>query len=196
MVEVGSNGVGGQGAVAHDEVIGLLLGDGGDGLVGDIFIKASCQEAVGDVEDLLAGDGGFFDFAGEQHTQIQHHLEQQILGGAVFLDVVGQGIEHRDFVVGGGVVHILHVGAVQLQHTEAGVQTLSGEGTFVLDLPASPADTLLADFTDVFLASFVCFRLTIGFFGQLDHDELAIATILCVQLHNSVSSGCRTREKV
>ena len=121
MVEVGGDGVGGQGAVAHDEVVGLLLGDGGDGLVGDVFIEAGHQEAIRHIKDLLAGDGGFFNLAGEQHAQIQHHLEQQILGSAVFLDVVCQGIEHGDFVVSGGVVDILHVGAVQLQNPEAGV---------------------------------------------------------------------------
>ena len=65
LVEVGGDGVGGQGAVAHDEVVGLLLGDGGDGLVGDVFIEAGHQEAIRHIKDLLAGDGGFFDLAGE-----------------------------------------------------------------------------------------------------------------------------------
>ena len=40
LIKVRCHAVRSQGAVAHDEVIGLLLGDGGDGFVGDIFIEA------------------------------------------------------------------------------------------------------------------------------------------------------------
>lgn len=39
QVEVGGDGVGGEETAAHDEVVGPLLGDGGDGLVGDVSSK-------------------------------------------------------------------------------------------------------------------------------------------------------------
>ena len=63
MVEVGGGGVGGERAVAHDEVDRLLFGDGGDDFLVYVVVKARDQEAVGDVEHLFAGYFGFLDFA-------------------------------------------------------------------------------------------------------------------------------------
>ena len=76
MVEVGGDGVVFHGAVAHDEVGGLELGDSGDGLVADVLVKAGDQEVVRYVKDLFAGDRALFDLAAEKHAEVEHHLEE------------------------------------------------------------------------------------------------------------------------
>ena len=71
MVEVGGDAVVGEGAVAHDKVVGLLLGNGSDGFLGDIGIEAGNQEIIGHIEYLFARNLRLLDFAGKQDAQIQ-----------------------------------------------------------------------------------------------------------------------------
>ena len=124
LVEVGGDGVVFHGAVAHDEVGGPELGDSGDGLVADILVKAGDQEVVRYVKDLLAGDGALFDLAAKEHAEVKHHLEEQILGGAILFDIALELIENRHLDVVGIVVYVLHIGRIELQNTKTGIKIL------------------------------------------------------------------------
>ena len=94
LIEVGCHAVVCHRAVTHHEVIGLLLGNGFDGFLGHLAVETGNQIVVLHIELLLAGNGGFLDFAGEQHAQIQHHLEQQILRCSVLFDVMLKTCKH------------------------------------------------------------------------------------------------------
>ena len=161
------------------------------------MVKAGQQKALCHVEHLFAGNFHGFNGAGKQHTQIQHHLEQQIFRGSVRFYVIHQR-EHillADFFR--RVVHRLHVAFVQTQAAEADVQISRSRQTGILfNFPARTADTLLADFADVLVACLVGFALLVRLFRQLHHDKLAVFTIFSVQFHHSMGSRCGTREEV
>lgn len=65
MFEVVGDVVGGEGAVAHDEVVRLEFCDFGDGGLVDLFVEASDEFLVVHEEDFLAVDFAFLDFARE-----------------------------------------------------------------------------------------------------------------------------------
>ena len=65
-----------------------------------------------------------------------------------------------------------------------------------MNLLCGATNAFLADFTNILITGFVCFALFVGLFRKLYHDELAMATILCVQLHDSVGSSGGTGEEV
>lgn len=65
MFEVVGDVVGGEGAVAHDEVVGFEFCDFGDGGFVDVFVEAGDEFLVVYEEDFLAVDFAFLDFAGE-----------------------------------------------------------------------------------------------------------------------------------
>lgn len=65
LFEVVGDVVGGEGAVAHDEVVRLEFCDFGDGGFVDFFVEAGDEFLVVYEEDFLAVDFAFFDFAGE-----------------------------------------------------------------------------------------------------------------------------------
>ena len=196
LVEVSGDAVVGHAAVAEDGVEGLLLGDGGDGFGGDAGVEAGQQEAVGDVEHLLAADDRLGDGAGQLHAQVEHYLEQQVFRCAVGLDVVrsdGQQILRHG---GGVIVHVLHVGGIQTEDAETDVQTLSSQTSLVLDLAPGATDALFADFADVEIARLVGFAGFVCFFRQLYHDELAVPAVFGVELHNSVGRGGRAGKEI
>ena len=60
----------------------------------------------------------------------------------------------------------------------------------------STTDTLLANFGNGFVSSFVCFRFFSSFLGKLNHNKLPLATIFCIKLHNCVCSSGRTRKEI
>src|SRR5699024_8420215 len=96
----------------------------------------------------------------------------------------------------GGIVDVLHVAVVQLEDAEANVEVLGGQWVFFLDFIPSAADTLLADFTDGFVACFVGFALFIARLRKLHHNEFSMAAILSVELHDSVCCGGGSGKKV
>lgn len=86
------------------------------------MVEAGQQEPICHIEHLFACDFFYLNGAGQQYAQIQHHLEQQVLRGTVFLHVVHQReqILLTDFIR--RVVDVFHIAAVQLQAAETGVQ--------------------------------------------------------------------------
>ena len=58
------------------------------------------------------------------------------------------------------------------------------------------ADAFLADFGDGLVACFVGFAFFVADFGQLHHDELALAAIFGVELHDGVGGGGGAGEEV
>ena len=154
------------------------------------MVKARHQEALCHVEYLFACDFFYLNGAGQQHTQIQHHLEQQIFRSTVRFYVIHQReqILLADFIR--RIVHRLHVAVIQTQAAETGVQiSRSSQAGIFLDFTASTADALFADFANVLIASLVRFALFVRLFRQLHHNELAVSAIFSVQLHNGVG-GC------
>ena len=67
---------------------------------------------------------------------------------------------------------------------------------FLLDFLACAANTFLTDLADCFVASLTCFALFVGYFGELYHYELALATILGVELHDGMSGSSTAAEEV
>ena len=90
LFKVGGYAVIGKAAVSQDGVSRLFLGDGFDHFIGYIFIKTGDQEVIGNFENFFAGNLALFNFAGKRYTQLQHHLEKQILRGTVRFDVADQ----------------------------------------------------------------------------------------------------------
>ena len=85
------------------------------------MVKAGQQEAVCHIEHLFARNFFHFDRAGQQHAQIEHHLEQQVLRCAVFFHVIHQReqILLTDFIR--CIVNGLHIAFVQTQASEANI---------------------------------------------------------------------------
>lgn len=69
-------------------------------------------------------------------------------------------------------------------------------GFFLNNFLPCATDTLLADVADCFVPSFVGFALFVTGFGQLHHDELAVAAILGVELHDGVGGGGGAGEEI
>lgn len=55
---------------------------------------------------------------------------------------------------------------------------------------------LFTDFADVFVACFVGFTRFVALFRKLHHDELTVAIVLGVKLHNGVGGGGRAGEEI
>ena len=134
LIEVDCHAVACQRAVTHDEVVGLLLGNGFDGFLGHVAVEAGDQIIVRHIEHFLAGDGGLLDFAGKQHAQIQHHLEQQILRRSVLFDVILKAGEQAGFIRSGIVVDLFHIGGVALEDAEAGVREVLSRGLLTTEI--------------------------------------------------------------
>ena len=82
---------------------------------------------------------------GKRQPPLQQTAEQQIQVGAVGLDITLQQGKHILTVLPGGVIHVGHVGIVQLEHTEATIKGLAG--VFGGDFLCGTADALFADLT-------------------------------------------------
>lgn len=122
LFEVVGDVVGGEGAVAHDEVVRLEFCDFGDGGFVDVFIEAGDEFLVVYEEDFLAVDFTFLDFAGKFKVAFEHDLEQQIHRGAVAFDVGIEFVEEALVDVGGFVIHIVHVAFGKFQDTKTAVR--------------------------------------------------------------------------
>ena len=85
------------------------------------MVKARQQEPICHVEHLFARNLFHLNGTGQQHTQIQHHLEQQIFRSAVGFNVIHQ----REQILLSGllrrIVDVFHVAAVQTQAAESNV---------------------------------------------------------------------------
>ena len=194
LLEVVGHVVAGEALVAHHEVVGLLAGYLRDGGLVHVFIEAGQQVAVGYVPHRLAGYLLLLYLGRQWNTKFYHRLEEQVLVCAVGLDVVLKQVSLVE--VRWGVIYVLHVRRVELQHAEAGIKVLGGQRAFLLDLLASTADALLADLADVLVASLVGLALLVRLFWQLHHDELSLATILCIELHHGMGSSGGAGEEV
>ena len=144
LAHVDFGGAVGKAAVPEHRPEGLTLGDLLDHPIGDILIKAGDQVAV-----VVGVDGASLDFLGGiRHGQgqapLQQAAEQQVQVSSVGLDVAHHLIKHTLVVFPGRVVHIGHVGVVQLEDTEAAVKGFAGVvgGDFL----GGPADTLFTNF--------------------------------------------------
>ena len=60
---------------------------------------------------------------------------------------------------------------------------------FFLYLFTGAANTLFADFADIFIARLVRLALFVALFGELHHDKFTIAAVFCIELHNRVRSS-------
>ena len=69
-------------------------------------------------------------------------------------------------------------------------------GVFCFDFFACAANAFFADFGDGFVACFVGFAFFVADFGQLHHDEFALAAVFGVELHNGVGGGGGAGEEV
>lgn len=100
----------GEAAVAEDEVVGMLAGDFGDGGLVHVLVEAGHEVVVGDAPDGLAGDFTFLYLGRKLDAKLNHGLEEQVLVGAVVLDVV---LEEQVLVeLLGRVIDILHVAGI------------------------------------------------------------------------------------
>ena len=88
LLEVIRYVVRGEAAVAEDEVVGMLAGDFGDGGLVHVLVEAGHEVVVGDAPDGLARDFAFLYLGRKLDAQLYHGLEEQVLVGAVVLDVV------------------------------------------------------------------------------------------------------------
>ena len=92
------------------------------------------------------------------------------------------------------VVDLFHVALVHPEDAEADVQV--SVRVLGLDLVPGPADALFADLADVLITGFERLGFFITRFRKLNHDKLALPTVLGVELHDSVGSGGGTREEI
>ncbi len=125
---------------------------------------------------------------------VQQAGVEQVQVGTVLLDVADCLAQHQlgDFF--GVVVDIFHVAFVHAEHAETDVQI--SVRMLGLDLVPGPADALLADLADVFVASLIGLALFVAGLGQLHHDEFAATAVLGVELHDRVGSGGGAGEEV
>ena len=142
------------------------------------MVKARQQEPICHVEHLFARNLFHLNGTGQQYTQIQHHLEQQIFRGSVKFYVIHQR-EHillADFFR--RVVDVFHIAAVQPQtpetHINGGARFRLRLGHLQLSPPcgqyllARTADTLFANFTNRLKSCFKCFTVRITLFFNLN----------------------------
>ena len=95
----------------------MLAGDFGDGGLVHLLVEAGHEVALGDAPDGLARDFALLYLGRKLDAKLYHGLEKQILVGAVVLDVV---LEEQVLVeLLGRIIHILHVGTVEFEYTEA-----------------------------------------------------------------------------
>ena len=110
----------GQAAVAHDEVVGLLAGDFGDGGFVYIGVEAGHEVAIGDAPHGFACQFLLLNLGRKLDAEFYHGLEEQVFLRAIGLDIV---LEEQVLVeLLGRVIDILHVGAVEFQHAEADIE--------------------------------------------------------------------------
>ena len=145
------------------------------------MVKAGQQKALCHIEHLFARNLFHLNGTGQKHTQIQHHLEQQIFRGTVRFYVIHQ----REHILLLGllrrVVDVFHIAAIQTQAAETNIQISRSRQTGILfDFLACTTNTLLADFADVLVACLVGFALFVRLFGQLHHDKFTVSAILSV----------------
>ena len=87
-----------------------MAGDFGDGGLVHILVEAGHEVVVGNAPDGLTGDFALLYFGRQLNTELYHGLEEQVLVGAVGLDVV---LEEQVLVeLLGRVIHILHVAGI------------------------------------------------------------------------------------
>lgn len=198
-----------DGALQADEDV-IPTAQGGDGVVVQFGIEAHQGGfvTVGDAIDAVGGelsDG----FAGvvELETVFQHHLvedvgfvEQRIEGR--FL--VGNVLPEQGDVLLAGFLRVgleLNTGEVALDQAidlEAGLVRLLPLleqallllfGLLLRDAGDDPFVALDGDVGDFLVAGFAGFGFFVGQFGDLDEDELAVAVVFFVQVHDGVARG-------
>lgn len=87
----------------------MLAGDFGDGGLVHVLVEAGHEVVVGHTPDGLAGDFAFLYLGRKLDAELYHGLEEQVLVGAVVLDVV---LEEQVLVeLFGRVIHIQRVPA-------------------------------------------------------------------------------------
>ena len=78
----------GEAAITHDEIVGMLFGNLGDGGFVDFLIEAGQEIGVCYVPDGFACNLRALNLGREFNAEVYHGLEEQILLRAVALDIV------------------------------------------------------------------------------------------------------------
>ena len=122
----------GKGRIPEHCTARLALGDFLDNIFRHIAVKAGNQ-GIGNIQRSITGrvgvDGTVADFLrpirhGQRQSPIQQTAKQQIKVGAILLDVAFQIFKVGLGVFLGRIIDVLHIGIVQLENTEANVQTI------------------------------------------------------------------------
>lgn len=111
--------------IAEDSAERLALCDLFDHTFGNVRVKTGDQVAV-----VVGVDGAAVDFLrlvgqGQRQAPVDQAAKQQVEVGAVILDVGFQTREHPLIVVVRRIVDVFHVGIVQLENAETGVEILN-----------------------------------------------------------------------
>ena len=64
----------------------------------------------------------FLYFAGEKHTEVEHHLEQQVLWRSVLFDVIFKAREKRRFILSRVIINLFHIGTIKFENTKTDVK--------------------------------------------------------------------------
>lgn len=140
-------------------------------------------------EDVLAHDGLPFDGQGKVHAPIDQHLKEQVFGRAVRLDVVGVGKKVVLFDGIGRVVHVLHVGRVDLQDAEAGVEVGGVGEVFGFELSSCPSNSLFTNLRYRFESRLPSNTFLGAMLWKLNHNMSSCPLVSRVHRHQRMCSG-------
>ena len=88
LLEIRHYAVAGNACITEYGIKRFLLGNRFHGFVGDVLIETGNEVVIRNGKDFFAVDGVFLDLGRQQHAEVKHDLEQQILRRSIFLDVV------------------------------------------------------------------------------------------------------------
>ena len=111
--------------VAKDGVIGVLLGNRFDCVVGQGVVKTGDEVAIGDRKDALAVDGRHFDLRRKQYAHVEHDLDEQVFVRAVGLDVVDSQLQLALLEFARIIIDVAHIRRIDVEDAKAYVEVVA-----------------------------------------------------------------------
>ena len=112
-------------AIAKDGVIGFLLGNRFDCVVGQGVVETGDEVAIGDRKDALAVDSRHFDLRRKQYAHVEHDLDEQVFVRAVGLDVVDLQLQLALFEFARVIIDVAHIRRVDAEDAKADVEVVA-----------------------------------------------------------------------
>mgnify|MGYP006943183082 CR=1 FL=1 len=112
-------------AIAKDGVIGFLLGNRFDSVVGQGIVETGDEVAIGDRKNALAVDRRRFDLRRKQNAHVEHDLDEQVFVRAVGLDVADLQLQFALFEFARVIIDVAHIRRVDAEDAKAYVEVVA-----------------------------------------------------------------------